>query len=102
MADQDVWEGGQGRLAEDWLQWMNENVPEGGWRTSFLTFATDTKTFKKYGSLWRCNPRQWNLFLERGHTDIFKAEKSLKKHPYVKGHTLKRIKIKGMAGRTVV
>ena len=93
-----LWEGGQGLLAADWLTWMQENAPAGGWQRATLTNRPGTTaaggavttTFKHYGSLWRRNDVQWDLFLKRGHLDIFEAEASLKTHPYVKTHTVEK------------
>ena len=72
------------------------HVPLGGWRRATLTNKPSVAGggFKHYGSLWRRNDVQWDLFLERGHMDVFEAEESLKTHPYVKAHTLDRHKFK--------
>jgi len=86
-----LWEGGQGQLAQDWLKWMADNGPPGGhWPQVRLTSGTKGRDFKHYGSLWRRNMTQWDIYVERGHTDIFELERRLRSHPWVKPHTLHR------------
>ena len=96
--DDDPWEGGLAQLEERWAQWMVDNEPRGGWKQARLTNkptgstaagGAQTICFKHFGSLWRRNEIQWDLYLERGHMTIDEAEGQLKTHPYVKGHTVK-------------
>ena len=87
------------QLAAKWLRWMEENSPQGGWPAAKLTDENQTD-FKCYGSLWRRNPHQWDLYVERGHMTIFEIQDLLNTHPFVKAHTVTRFKFKGRAGRT--
>ena len=58
------------QLAAKWLRWMEENAPQGGWPAAKLTDENQTD-FKSYGSLWRRNTHQSDLYVERGHMTIF-------------------------------